>query len=73
MKTALRFTSNRFEIHEIHGFESRSSLFFNRLPSRFKNFCESRKVLSSEYIEGEMLIEGETKKLPSPDLAGLSH
>ncbi len=71
MKTALRFTSNRFEIHEIHGFESRISLLFNGLPSRFKNLCESRTLPHPLRIEGEKHIEGETKNTSGPGSVGL--
>ena len=66
LQTSLRFTSNHFEIHEIHGFESRISLFFNGLPSRFKKLRESRALPQFLRIEGEKHIEGEAENTSGP-------
>ena len=66
MKTALRFTSNRFEIHEMHGFESRISLFLNGFPSRFKNLRESQALPQPLRIEGEKHIEGAAENTSGP-------
>jgi len=53
----------------------------NLVPPCFSTGCHRDSKISvnlerypsSEYIEGEMFIEGENKKLPNPDPAGLSH